>query len=242
MSRNHDRQITIFSPEGKLYQIEYAMKAVTNAGILGVALRGKDTVCMVCQKKVPDKLMDRSYITNMYNITPKIGCMAIGYVPDCKIIVTQARQIAAKFKDKNGYDIPVHVLAMKLGKQGQIFTQHAGVRPLGATMHLAAFDDEKGAQLWRVDPSGHFFGYKALATGPKDQEANNALEKVVKKTEGGGDHLNTIRKAVDVLQVVLSQDLKPQDIEVGMVQGDGNFRLLSAAEVDDHLTAIHEED
>lgn len=225
-----------------MYQIEYAMKAVTNAGILGIALRGKDTVTMVCQKKVPDKLMDRSYITNMYNITPKIGCMCIGYVPDCKIIVTQARQIAAKFKDNNGYDIPVHFLAQKIGKKGQIFTQHAGVRPLGCSVILSAIDDEKGAQLWKVDPSGHFFGFKALATGPKDQEANNALEKVIKKTDGAGESLPTIRKAIDILQVVLSQDLKPQDIEVGVVKGDGDFKLLTDAEVDDHLTAIHEED
>lgn len=225
-----------------MFQIEYAMKAVNNAGILGVSLRGKDTVCTVCQKKVPDKLMDRSHISNIYNITPKIGCLTIGYVPDCKVIVIQARQIAAKFKDNNGYDIPVHFLANKLGKKAQIFTQRAYCRPMGGTIHLVAVDDEKGPQLWRVDPSGHFMGYKALATGPKDPEANGALERVIKKTGGASGQVETVRKAIDVLQVVLSQDLKAQDIEVGMVTGTGNFRLLTDAEVDDHLTAIHEED
>lgn len=85
MSRHHDRQITIFSPEGKLYQIEYSMKAVTSAGLLGIGVRGKDCVCMVTQKKVADKLMDPTYVTNMYMITPLIGCMAIGSKPDCKV-------------------------------------------------------------------------------------------------------------------------------------------------------------
>jgi len=242
MSRgNHDRQITIFSPEGKLYQIEYAVKSIQNEGILGVCLRGKDSVCMVCQKKVPDKLQDASHVTHMYAITPNIGALCIGSNPDCKVVVLQARQIAAKFKDQNGYEIPAHFLASKVGKKAQIFTQHAGVRPLSCVMHLCAIDDEKGSQLWKIDPSGHYFGWKALATGPKDQEANNMLEKVVKQTNSESDTTTTVRKTLDVLMQTLSQDIKPQDVEVALVTADG-FRLLGHQEVDDHLTAIHEQD
>ena len=107
---NYDRHITIFSPEGSLYQVEYAIKAVSNCGILGIGLRGKDTVAFVAQRKVPDKLLDRSYVTSMYQITPKIGCLALGMVPDCKSVVMDLRNRAAKYKSKNGYDIPVRVL------------------------------------------------------------------------------------------------------------------------------------
>lgn len=245
-SRHHDRQITIFSPEGKLYQIEYAIKAVQQGGLLGVCLRGKDSVCVVSQKKVSDKLMDRSHVTNTYKITPSIGCLAIGRVPDCKKLVQEAREFAAEFKDENGYDIPVHFLAQRIGKRNQIFTQHAGRRPLACTVHLAAVDDETGAQLWKCDPSGHFFGWKASAIGPKDQEANNALEKIWKKTNGESELNETVQKTIDCLQVVLAQDVKPVDIEVGVAyvtpEGDSDFKILTDAEVDDHLTAIHEQD
>lgn len=241
-SRNHDRQITIFSPEGNLYQIEYAIKSVSNCGTLAVCLRGKDSVVMVAQKKVPEKLMDRDYVTNMYKITQKIGCLAIGSIPDSKAVVQQARQMAAKFKNSNGYDIPVHFLASKVGKKAQIFTQHAGVRPLGATIHLCAIDDEKGASLWKCDPAGFHFAYYASAIGPKEQEANNALEKIIKKTNNQSDRSETIRRAIDCLQVVLGQDMKALDMEVGVVYADEDFLRLPDQEVEDHLTAIHEED
>jgi len=242
MSRSHDRQITIFSQEGKLYQIEYALKSVAQAGILGICLRGKDTVVMVCQKKVSDKLLDPACVTNMYAITPKIGCMALGSSPDCKSVVMEARQMAAKFRDQNGYDIPVHFLAQRVGKKAQIWTQHAGGRIMSCTSHLCAIDDEKGSQLWKCDPSGHYFGWKACATGQKDQEGNNALEKIIKKTDCKSDKVTTIRKAIDALAAVLGSDLKPADVEVGVVSGTENFTILSDAEVDEHLTAIHEED
>ena len=98
--------------------------------------------------QVPDKLQDASHVTHMYAITPTIGALCIGSNPDCKVVVLQARQIAAKFKDQNGYPIPVHFLASKVGKKAQIFTQHAGVRPLSCVMHLCAIDDEKGSQLY----------------------------------------------------------------------------------------------
>lgn len=242
MSRSHDRHITIFSQEGKLYQIEYALKSVAQAGILGICLRGKDTVCMVCQKKVSDKLMDPSSVTSMYAITPKIGCMALGSNPDAKSVVMEARQMAAKFKDQNGYDIPVHFLAQRVGKKAQIWTQHAGGRIMACTSHLCAIDDEKGAQLWKCDPSGHYFGWKACATGQKDQEGNNALEKIIKKTNAESDMVTTIRKAIDALAAVLGADLKPADIEVGVVTGAENFRILPDVEVDAHLDAIREQD
>ena len=135
MSRQgYDRHITIFSPDGKLFQIEYALKAVTTCGITGVALKGENTCVVVTQKKATDPLMDKSYNTSLFKVTPNIGVMALGLVPDCRLCVAQARQVAASFMDKNGYEIPVHVLANKMGKKAQIFTQNAGVRPLASTM------------------------------------------------------------------------------------------------------------
>eukprot|EP00435_Cladocopium_sp_Y103_P047530 s3144_g14.t1 len=239
----YDRHITIFSPEGRLHQVEYAFQAVKkNQNMTSVALRGDDSVVAVTQKKVPDKLMDKEFGTHLYNITPNVGCLMTGMSPDARALVYRAREIAAKFKDKNAYEIPVHYLALKLANIAQVYTQHAYMRPYGVSTMLLSIDDEKGPSLYQIDPAGQYFGYKAAAAGTKDQEAQNALEKIVKKkiqfTEA-----ETIQQAIGCLQAVMGMDFKASDIEVGVVsKSRKGFYRLTEAEIDGHLTAIVEKD
>jgi len=242
-SAGYDRHITIFSPEGRLYQVEYAFQAVKkNQNLTSVALRGDDSVVCVTQKKVPDKLMDKDFVTHLYNITPNVGCLMTGMSPDSRALVFRAREIAAKFKDKNGYEIPVHYLALKLANIGQVYTQHAYMRPYGVNCMLVSIDDEKGPQLYQIDPAGNYFGYKAAAAGTKDQEAMNALEKIVKKKMALPE-TETIQQAIGCLQTVLGMDFKAGDIEVGIVsKSKSGFQRLSEADIDAHLTAISEKD
>merc|ERR1719223_2654377 len=163
MAAGYDRHITIFSPEGRLFQVEYAFRAVRGCGFTTVALRGADSVVTVTQKKVPDKLMDKQYTTNLFNITPNIGAVTTGMSADARALIFKSREIASKFKDKNGYEIPVHYLALKMANEGQVYTQHAYRRPLGVSIMFMSIDDEKGPSLYQVDPAGHYFGYKAAA-------------------------------------------------------------------------------
>jgi len=238
----YDRHISIFSPEGRLYQVEYVFKAVKGCGLTALAVRGSDTVCVVSQKKIPDKLLDPSSVTNLYNISEEVGCCMLGTPGDCRNMVTRARQICAEFTDDNGYCMPVHFLAHKVANICQVYTQHAYMR-LHAVMGIfIAIDDEKGPQIYKVDPAGHFLGYKACAAGAKEQEATNALEKVVRKKEALSS-TETIQSAIECLQTVLAVDFKPADIEVAIVTKDHpKFRRLSDAEVEDHLNAIAEKD
>mmetsp|Transcript_24368 Transcript_24368/g.36995 ORF Transcript_24368/g.36995 Transcript_24368/m.36995 type:complete len:247 (-) Transcript_24368:1034-1774(-) len=246
MSRasGYDRHITIFSPEGRLHQVEYAYQAVKkNQNITSVALRGQDCVVGVTQKKVPDKLMDKDFVTHLFNITPNIGCLMTGMTPDARALVYRAREIAYKFKDTNGYEMPVHYLALKLANIGQVYTQHAYMRPYGVSTMLYSMDEEKGPSLFQIDPAGMFMGYKACAAGTKDQEAINALEKVLKKKDLQLTETETIQQAIGCLQAVLGMDFKASDIEVGIVSKKRKgFTRLSEEEVDSHLTAIAEKD
>jgi len=238
----YDRHITVFSPEGRLWQIEYAFKAVKSSGFTTVALRGDDSVVTVTQKKVPDKLMDKDFCTHLFNITPNIGAVTTGMSADARALIFKAREAASKFKDKNGYEIPVHYLALKVANIGQVYTQHAYMRPYGVSVMFVSIDDEKGPSLFQVDPAGHYFGYKAAAAGAKEQEAQNALEKIVKKKEALPEK-ETIQQALGCLQAVMGMDFKAGDIEVGLVcKSRPGFVRLSETEIDEHLTAIAEKD
>eukprot|EP00270_Netrium_digitus_P008739 TRINITY_DN2626_c0_g1_i1.p1 TRINITY_DN2626_c0_g1~~TRINITY_DN2626_c0_g1_i1.p1 ORF type:complete len:248 (-),score=67.11 TRINITY_DN2626_c0_g1_i1:179-922(-) len=239
----YDRHITIFSPEGRLYQVEYAFKAVKTGGVTSIGVRGKDSVCVVTQKKVPDKLQDPASVTHLFRITKFIGMLATGLTADARSLVVKARNEAAEFRFKFGYEIPVDYLARRLADMAQVYTQQAYMRPLGVSTILLGIDEELGPQLLKIDPAGWFVGYKAASAGAKEQEATNFLEK---KLKGSPSHSydETVQLAISALQSVLSEDFKATEIEVGVVRSEGNrnFQVLTTEEIEQHLTAISERD
>ena len=222
--------------------IEYAFKAVNQGGFTSVAVKGDESAVVVTQKKVPDKLLDPASITNMYKITEHIGCVMTGMVADSRAMVSRAREEAAKFKYEYAYEMPVDVLCRRMADLAQVYTQRAHMRPLGCTMILVAYDDDRGPQVFKADPAGYFCGYKATSAGAKQTEASAYLEKKVRK-KTSWDNEQTIRNAIMTLQNILSSDFKPSEVEVGIVTKDNPvFRTLSEEHIEEHLTAIAERD
>ena len=111
--------------------IEYAFKAINSTGITTVGVKSKAAAVIISQKKVPDKLLDPATVTNVYRITPGIGCVMAGMIPDARAQVQKARLEAAEFKYTNGYDMPIDALAKRLANIAQVSTQRASVRPYG---------------------------------------------------------------------------------------------------------------
>lgn len=245
MSRNsqYDRYITIFSPEGRLYQVEYAFKAVKTSGNTSIGVRGKGCVCVVTQKKVPDKLIDPSSVTNLFKVTRHVGMLVTGMIADARTVVQEAREMAANFLFNFGYEIPVDYLAKSLADKAQVKTQNASMRPLGVVSILCGIDEELGPQLFKIDPAGYYVGYKACSAGAKDTEATNFLEKKL-KGEPKFEYDECVQTAIGALQNVLSEDFKATEIEVGVVRSSagGLFKVLTVEEVEEHLTAISEKD
>ncbi|KAL2501392.1 Proteasome subunit alpha type-6-B [Forsythia ovata] len=238
----YDRHITIFSPEGRLYQVEYAFKAVKSAGITSIGVRGVDSVCVVTQKKVPDKLLDQTSVTHLFPVTKYLGLLATGITADARTLVQQARNEAAEFRFRYGYEMPIDVLARWIADKSQVYTQHAYMRPLGIVALILGIDEEKGPQLFKCDPAGHFYGHKATSAGAKEQEAINFLEKKM-KNDPAFSYEETVQIAISALQSVLQEDFKASEIEVGVVKNeDSIFKVLSTEEIDEHLTAITERD
>ncbi|GKY98527.1 hypothetical protein MPSEU_000809800 [Mayamaea pseudoterrestris] len=239
MSRdsNYDHHISIFSPQGRLYQMEYCFKAA-QSGLTVVAVRGKDSSCVVTQKKVPDRLMEPSSVTHLFNINPKLGCCVTGTMADCKSFVTRARYEAGKWTFDNGYSCPASVLAKRMADLAQVNTQTASMRPLAVVATFLGVDDEAGPVIYKVDCAGHYLPFFATAAGPKEQEAMNFLEKRADALKDM-DHNQVVRTAITCLGHVLGSDFRGSEIEVGEVVGKtGQFRTLSEDDIESHLNAI----
>mmetsp|Transcript_18467 Transcript_18467/g.44566 ORF Transcript_18467/g.44566 Transcript_18467/m.44566 type:complete len:245 (+) Transcript_18467:144-878(+) len=238
MSRdsNYDHHISIFSPQGRLYQMEYCFKSA-NSGLTGVAIRGKDSACVVTQKKVPDRLMEPSSVTHLFNLTQKVGCCVTGSMADSKSMVMRARHEAGKWAFDNGYPMPVSVLARRMADLAQVNTQAAASRPLACIGLFIGIDDEKGPQVFKVDCAGHYLPFFASACGPKEQEAMNFLEKRTEEMKDF-DSDQVIRTAITCLGHVLGSDFRGTEIEVGTVKGSGKFQVLSEDQIEEHLNAI----
>lgn len=248
----YDRHITIFSDQGRLYQVEYAFKAITAANITSLGIRGKDCAVVLSQKKVPDKLIDPSSVSHVFKISPSVGCVVTGSIADGRASINRARSEAAEFRYKFGYEMPCDVLSKRLANISQVYTQRAYMRPLGVATTLISVDDEYGPQLFKCDPAGYFIGYRATAAGPKQQEILNHLEKKLKnKDHAPGSWQDVVELAITTLSTVLSVDFKKGEIEIGIVGGprtDGKegtqkeFRTLTEDEIDERLNAIAEKD
>ncbi|KZT40694.1 proteasome subunit iota [Sistotremastrum suecicum HHB10207 ss-3] len=259
---SYDRYLTVFSPEGRLYQVEYAFKAITGSGHTAVAIRGKDTSVVITQKKVPDKLLDASTITHLYSITPSIGCVITGLMADGRAQVSRARAEAADFRYKYGYEITPDALARRMANINQVYTQRAAMRPLGISMIVVGPDPDYGPQVFKLDPAGYFVGFHATAAGQKQQEAMNHLEKKWKKLDGGAGADDAakagltlgrnavIEMAIETLLTVHSSDYKAGEVEIGLVSTSedepektrGIWRVMAEAEIDKHLIAYGEKD
>ena len=186
--------------------------------------------------------MDPSTISRLYQLTPKIGCVMTGMPNDAFSQVERTRYEAAEYRYKFGHDIPCDLLARRVANINQVYTQHAAMRPLGVSMILIGFDDEKGPMLYKCDPAGYYVGYKATSAGSKAQEVVNSLEKKFKKPVAL-DFESIVELAVTTLANTLEVEFKPNEIEIGIVTKENpHFRALTEAEIEAHLTRIVEND
>jgi 20S proteasome subunit alpha 1 len=217
--------------------MEYAFKAA-NSGLTGVAVRGKDSVCVVTQKKVPDRLMKADSVSHLFALTPKVGCCMTGVMADSKAFVQRARYESSKWQFDNGYSTPTKVIAKRMADLAQVNTQSASMRPLASIAIMIGVDEEEGPTICKVDCAGHYLPFKATASGSKEQEAMNFLEKKVDELSAYSQD-QVIRLAITCLGSVLGSDFRGSEIEVGTVSGtQGKFKILTEEEIEVHLNAI----
>lgn len=243
MSSSADRFLTIFSSEGRLWQVEYAFKAVKQAEVTAVGAKGKNAIVVAVQRKVQDKLVDPSSVTLMFKITEHVGACLVGMFTDVLYISRRLRYIAADFHHDNGFEIPVSVLAAGLSELHQLESQYAAIRPTAVSALLFGFEPSSDDfALYRVDPSGVSSGYRAVAAGVKEIEAMSALEKKMNGTEFDGQ-ADVAQFVVSTLQTVVGSDLGAKEIQVAVITRENtSFRLMDDAGVDALLKSVAEKD
>ncbi|KAJ4816421.1 Proteasome subunit alpha type [Rhynchospora pubera] len=181
MSRRYDSRTTIFSPEGRLYQVEYAMEAIGNAGS-AIGILATDGVVLVGEKKVTSKLLQTSKSTEkMYKIDDHVSCAVAGIMSDANILINTARLQAQRYAYAYQEPIPVEQLVQSLCDTKQGYTQFGGLRPFGVSFLFAGWDRSYGFQLYVSDPSGNYGGWKAAAIGANNQAAQSMLKQDYKE-------------------------------------------------------------
>ena len=175
--QGYDRAITVFSPDGRLYQVEYAIETVKR-GTIAVGVKCKEGIVIAVEEK-PRKLQISETAQKIFQIDDHVGVAAAGYIPDARSQVDNARFFSQS--NKMIYDEPVEVetIAKHLADQCQQFTQYAGVRPFGVALIIGGVVN-KVPQMYLTDPSGTYISYDAIAIGAGSEEVTDFLEKTYK--------------------------------------------------------------
>lgn len=208
MARRYDSRTTIFSPEGRLYQIEYAMEAISHAGTV-LAVLAKDGVVVAAEKKVTGKLLDLSSVKEggyggsgekIFLLNRNVIAGVAGYSADANSLVNYSRQAAQRHLFSYNEDIPVEQLVQRLCDLKQGYTQFGGLRPFGVSLLYAGYDPHYKFQLYHSDPSGNYSGWKATCIG-----ANNGTAQSLLKQEYKDDI--TVDDAVELVIRVMSKTM-----------------------------------
>lgn len=171
----YDRAITVFSPDGRLFQVEYAREAVKR-GTTSLGVKSPEGIVLLVDKKPTSKLVEPKSIEKIFEIDNHIGAATSGLVADARAIIERARTESQINKITYNEPIRVEALAKKICDMKQLYTQNGGVRPFGSALIIGGIT-KKGCKLFETDPSGALIEYKATAIGSGRQPALEVFEK-----------------------------------------------------------------
>jgi len=221
--QGYDRAITVFSPDGRLYQVEYAIETVRR-GTIAVGIKSKEGIVIAVEEK-PRKLQISDVAQKIFQIDDHVGLAAAGYIPDARSQVDNARFFSQSNKLIYDEQVEVETIAKHLADQSQQFTQYAGVRPFGVSLILGGVVNKK-PQLFLSDPSGTYISYEAIAIGSGSDQVTDFLEKTYK-----GDLSLDEAAVLAVAAIYLSSEEKEGSGHIRMAQiktESGLFEIVSS--------------
>lgn len=229
----YDRAITVFSPDGRLFQVEYAREAVKR-GTTSLGIRYKDGVVLAVDKRITSRLIEAVSIEKIFQIDENIGAATSGLVADARVLVDRARVEAQSNRITYNEPIDVEILAKRICDFKQLYTQHGGVRPFGIALLIAGVND--APRLFETDPSGALIEYKATAIGAGRTAAMEIFEEKYREDMSKED---AIELALKVMHEVTEGKLSEETVELAVIElKTKEFKKLSAQEVKDYLSKV----
>jgi proteasome alpha subunit len=223
--QQYDEASTIFSPDGRLYQVEYAREAVKK-GSTTMGFKWKDGVLLLAHKPEASTLVNLQSLEKIYQIDNHIACVATGLVADGRHLVEMAREEAQWNKVRYDEPISVKELVNILCDYTHLYTQFDGVRPFGVVLLVGGIDST-GKHLFSTDPSGAYLGYKAVCEGKK---STDAMTQFTKSYTTDITLNQALELGLQTLKKITKQKFNTEMIEAAVIdQKTGYFKLSPEA-------------
>ncbi|KNC76542.1 proteasome subunit alpha type-5 [Sphaeroforma arctica JP610] len=232
----YDRGVNTFSPEGRLFQVEYAIEAI-KLGSTAIGIKTSEGVLLCVEKRITSTLMEPSSVVKIDEIDRHVGAAMSGLTADARSMIDHARIEAQNHWFTYNESIKIESvtqavcdLALKFGEGGERVMS----RPFGVSLLIAGYD-EKGPHLYHTDPTGTFFAYDAKAIGSASEGAQTALQDAYHKTM-------TLKEAetlgLGTLKQVMEEKVTATNVEVAIVTKDKGYHVYSEEEVEAIISAL----
>jgi proteasome alpha subunit len=229
----YDRGITIFSPDGRLYQVEYAREAVKR-GTASIGVRTADGVVLAVDKRIRSPLMERSSVEKIHKADDHIGIASAGHVADARQLIDFARQMAQINRLRYEEPIGVEALTKAVTDHIQQYTQLGGARPFGVALIVGGIEDGQ-PRLYETDPSGTPYEWKALAVGADRSDIQEYLEE---HYEAEADLDGGVDLALSALASINDGGLAPENVGMATIGVDDGYAVLDDDEIRAHLESL----
>jgi proteasome alpha subunit len=228
----YDRASTVFSPDGRLFQVEYAKEAVRR-GATAIGIVCSDGVALVAYKNAGTSLVVPESMKKIFEVDSHIAATASGLIADARRLIDVARLEAQRHRMAYGESIGLEAMSKELCDLMQVYTQYGGVRPFGVSLLIAGVDDKP--RLYEAEPSGALTGYKACAIGSGKKDVEDFFESEYKENISIASGINL---AIRALRKSSDLKLEPSNIEIAVCPTKTKvFEILPPKEVEKYLKA-----
>ncbi len=225
-NHEYDYTSTIFSPDGRLFQVEYARETIKK-GSTTLGLKFKNGVLLATYYDIYSSLIDKRSINKIAQISDNIICAYVGLSADARYLIDYSQEIAVNHKTWYDEKITVKELVEEICGYKHLFTLYDGLRPFGLVLIIAGIDI-KGVHLFGTDPSGAFLEYKAICEGENN---NNVIKYFDNHYKDNMSKEKVINFSIDSIKKSIKKRINADNLEIGIIENNKKYYMLSKNEI-----------